>query len=215
MHAYRSDFTLNVPAARGWCTKFRAWRDAHCLLSSLLATPEHLVLAGGSDIIFCPSVTATHSLVVGHGVIEMTVGGMYSLAAMTDTACCMLLELSISMFSCTVIAQIAAVQDDAVRQSIVAAGGVRALLVLLTSPRLAICPDARWVYQDACIALGFLSSSGATVQQRIADEGGVAALEHVLAWQVLNDTTWYMPTPLCVERAGLVLHTLRTLDAPQ
>ena len=230
MRSHRSDFTGNVE-------ELRAWRDAQCLLSSLLATPDHLGFAGGSDIsctwrlndtitslpivssnVFYPSVTATHSLVVGQGVVEMVVGGLYALAAMPEAHGLLLLKLWTSVWSCTVIAQIAAVLDDAVTQSIVAAGGVRALLVLLTSPRLATCIDVKWLHQSACVALEFLCSSGATVRQRVADEGGVAALEHVLVWHVLEPSSYRMimhePTPLCVERAEKILHELRALGVP-
>ena len=59
---------------------------------------------------------------------------------------------------------------------------------------------------------------GATVRQRVADEGGVAALEHVLVWHVLEPSTYRMimheQTPLCVERAEKILHELRALGVP-
>lgn len=220
MHAHRSgpcffNFTRSSPTDWGWREALCVWRDALCLLSSLLETPGHLVLTGGTDFVFCPSVTDTHSVVVGQQVVEMIVGGLHLLETVPDSDRCLQLDLSVALRTCTVIAQIAAVLDDAVTESIVDAGGVRALLVLLTKPRMSAYPDVRWLYQDACVALEFLCSSSATVQQHIADEGGVAALENVLAWHVFEGTNRHTPTPLCVERANLVLRALGALDAPQ
>lgn len=188
----------------------RAWRDALYLLSRLLETPAHLVLAGEPDLTFCPHVTVEHTQIMRHVTVETIVGGMHmqlpANAPRDVRVCC-----SIYLTSVTVVAQLAAVLDDAVTQSIVASGGIRGMLALLTSPRLSALSFAKWLHQDVCVALGFLGSSDATVQQRIVDEGGIAALEDVLVWRLLDGTTWHAPTQLCIERASLLLRRLRAL----
>jgi len=95
--------------------------------------------------------------------------------------------------ACELLCQLAGTRDVDTAQSIVAMDGIALLLALLRDT------ESPNMIETCCLALGFLGWSDATLQQRIAAEDGVPALQGAVS---------SMATGVCKEHALCLLHKL-------